>query len=329
MPTSAAYEAFQRLRQDINQVIIEQAVPLDIILAALLSGGHVLVEDVPGSGKTVTMRSLAQLCGGEFQRIQCTPDLLPSDATGVAIYNQKSGDFTFHPGPIFSQFVLADEINRTTPRTQSAFLEAMAEGQVTIDRQTHPLPQPFFLMATQNPIEYEGTFPLPEAQLDRFAVLVRFNALSRSGAMRLLQQGEVQPDHLRPLLDANVVLTAQREVRGVHVSEPTAQYIVALCESTQQHLRVLLGMSNRAHLVLLRVAQAWAWLRGSEFVELEDIQAIFPAVAAHRMRLDLPYTNLLQRTSDTLALLKEIIAATEAKGSWQTPSATHRPRGGR
>jgi MoxR-like ATPase len=317
---TTSHAAIDGLRVALNQQIIEQDQAITLILAALLSQGHVLAEDLPGKGKTVLMRLLARLAGCDFQRIQCTPDLLPSDATGVSVYNQQTNSFQFHPGPLVSQFVLADEINRATPRSQSALLEAMAEGQVTVDRQTHPLPRPFFLMATQNPIEFEGTFPLPEAQLDRFAVVVHFATLSEDGALRLLAQGEVHPEQCSPLVNAHDLIAAQDEVRRVRVETPAARYIVALCRQTWQHPKVALGLSDRASLILLRVSQSWAWLRGGTFLELDDIKAVFGAVAGHRLSLTLGY-DALERQRALASILGEILHATEATGSFQTVAA--------
>jgi MoxR-like ATPase len=258
---------------------------VDLLLVALLSEGHVLIEDVPGVGKTVMARALARSLGISFSRIQGTPDLLPSDVIGVSVYNQGRGDFEFRPGPIFANIVLADEINRATPRTQSALLEAMQERQVTVDRETLPLPQPYLLLATQNPIELEGTFPLPEAQLDRFLLRlhVGYPTLEHEEALLYRFQRDQPLENLGPVVTGEQFLALLPVVRAAHVASVVAQYLLAVVRATRDHPSVELGASPRAALALFRASQARAVMQGRGYVLPDDIKALAVPVLAHRL----------------------------------------------
>lgn len=270
---------------NVEKVIIGKARETRLAVTAMLCGGHMLIEDVPGVGKTMLARALAISTGCTFRRIQFTPDLLPSDVTGVSIYNQKTGDFEFRAGPIVSQLVLADEINRATPKTQSALLEAMEERQVTVDGVTYPLPSPFMVLATQNPIEYEGTFPLPEAQLDRFLIRIHLGYPSPADEVQLLgQQQTSHPiDSLRQVTDAAGILRLQAAIRDVHVDPLIRQYVVELTNATRQHESVYLGASPRGSLALFRTAQARALLEGRNYVTPDDVKELAQFTLAHRV----------------------------------------------
>jgi MoxR-like ATPase len=278
-------EIARRLRDNIQQVIVGKGEVIDLVLAAVLCEGHILLEDVPGIGKTTLARALAASLGCSFQRIQFTPDLLPSDVTGINWFNQKAQDFEYRPGPVMSQIVLADEINRATPRTQSALLEAMQERQVTVDGVTRPLPRPFLVLATQNPVELEGTFPLPEAQIDRFLVQVRIGYPSeREEGEILLRFGAGDPmDRLRDITSPAEVMDLQERRRGVRVGEPVRSYAVAVARATRQHPEIHLGASPRATLGLYQMAQAWAAIHGRDFALPDDVKAMAPHVLTHRL----------------------------------------------
>ncbi|MGH2548820.1 MAG: AAA family ATPase, partial [Thermomicrobiales bacterium] len=252
---------------------------------ALLCRGHVLIEDVPGVGKTMVAKAFARTVGCSFKRIQFTPDLLPSDVTGVSIFNQQTQLFEFRPGPIIAQLVLADEINRATPKTQSALLEAMEEAQVTVDGETHILPEPFVVLATENPIEYQGTFPLPEAQLDRFLIRISLGYPGRDNELQMLErQHDVHPlVNLGQTISVESLLAAQQAVRSVHVASPVAAYVVAVVEATRRHESVQLGASPRGSLALYNTARAWAAMNGRTFVEPDDVKALAEAALAHRV----------------------------------------------
>lgn len=274
------------VEQNIQQVMVGKHREIQYVLVALLAGGHVLVEDVPGVGKTTLVRALARSLGCQFRRIQFTPDLLPSDVTGVSVFNQGSGQFEFRPGPIFSQVVLADEINRTSPKTQSALLESMEEGQVTVDGVTHPLPRPFLVLATQNPIEYEGTFPLPEAQLDRFLLRLQIGYPRPEEERLIVERSRQLPlERLQPVAQTEGVLRAQAEVAEVFVEPSVQDYIVRLVQRTRQHPDVYLGASPRGSIALSRSAQALALIRGRSYVTPDDVKELAPATLAHRLIL--------------------------------------------
>jgi MoxR-like ATPase len=274
----------QTIIDNVEKVIIGKRETLDLMMVALLCEGHVLLEDVPGVGKTMLARAFAVSLGVDFKRIQCTPDLLPNDVTGVSIYDQQQQGFTFIPGPAFTNILLADEINRATPRTQSSLLEAMGERQVTVDGTTHELERPFFVMATQNPVEYEGTFPLPEAQLDRFFMKLSMGYLDETTeAQMLLNLGGVHPiDTLRAVSDGRQRPQLAPPIWHVHVDNTLRRYIVRLVFATRRHPDLILGGSPRGSLALYRAAQAYAALQGRDYVLPEDIKNLVVPVLAHR-----------------------------------------------
>ncbi|HJQ14956.1 MAG TPA: MoxR family ATPase [Anaerolineales bacterium] len=297
------------LIENVENVIIGKRSVIEFILVALLCEGHVLLEDVPGSGKTMLARSIAASLGISFKRIQCTPDLLPNDITGVSIFNQKSGEFEFKPGPIFVNILLADEINRATPRTQAALLEAMQEQQVTVDGVTRDLPRPFLVLATQNPIEYEGTFPLPEAQLDRFLMRLSVGYPSRADERQILTNlwREHPITKIGKVVDGQDLSALQRRVWDVNVDTTLQDYVVDLAEATRKHPDLSLGVSPRGSLALLKGAQAYAALHGREYVIPEDIKTLVPLTLAHRLILK-PEAELRGRTARTI--LEDILENT-------------------
>ncbi len=275
------------LMENVSRAIVSKEEEIRLCLVTLLCHGHLLIEDVPGVGKTMLAKALARSLDCTFRRIQFTPDLLPSDVTGVRAYNQKLSDFEFRPGPVFAQILLADEINRATPKTQAALLEAMEERQVTIDGDTHMLPNPFMVMATQNPIEYSGTFPLPEAQLDRFFMKVRLGYLTAKEEAELLGQEKIESpfEELQPVVSPDELKAAQKAVRDVFVKPELKDYIAHLVEKTRSHPEVALGASTRGTLNLFRGAKARAALLGREYVIPDDIKALAEAVLGHRIIL--------------------------------------------
>jgi MoxR-like ATPase len=278
-------EAARAVRQNTSKVIIGKEEVIDLLMVALLCEGHVLFEDVPGIGKTTLAKTLAKSLGCTFQRIQFTPDLLPSDITGITFYNQKSGEFEFRPGPLLAQIVLADEINRATPRTQSALLEAMEERQISVERETIRLPRPFIVIATQNPIELEGTFPLPEAQIDRFLMRLRLDYPNQTEERLILQRfREEQPlDDLQPVLDAASLLSLQKAIRRVRVEPALETYIVQLAQATRNHSGVELGVSPRGTLALYRASQAYAAIHGRAYIIPDDVKRVARPVLSHRI----------------------------------------------
>jgi MoxR-like ATPase len=285
------------LIENIEQVIVGKRQAIQYLMVALLCEGHVLLEDVPGSGKTMLARAIATSLGIRFKRIQCTPDLLPNDITGVSIFNQKSGEFEFNPGPIFVNILLADEINRATPRTQAALLEAMQEQQVTVDGVTRDLPRPFLVLATQNPIEYEGTFPLPEAQLDRFLMRISLGYPNRIEERQILTNlwREHPITKIGKVVDGQELSSLQRRIWDVHVDLTLQDYIISLVGATRDHPDLSLGVSPRGSLALLKGAQALAAVRGRDYVVPEDIKALVPLTLAHRLILT-PDAELRGRT---------------------------------
>ena len=278
-------DAARLIRQNASRVIVGKEAVVDLLMVALLCEGHILFEDVPGIGKTTLAKTLARSLGCSFQRIQFTPDLLPSDITGITFYNQKNGAFEFRPGPLLAQIVLADEINRATPRTQSALLEAMEERQISIERETIALPRPFVVIATQNPIELEGTFPLPEAQLDRFLVRLRLDYPSHAEERLILQRfKEEQPlQDLQSVLDAQQLEGLQKIIRKVHVEASVENYIVELVRATRNHNGIELGASPRGTLALYRASQAYAAIHGRYYVLPDDVKHMARPVLAHRL----------------------------------------------
>ncbi|MDE2787392.1 MAG: MoxR family ATPase [Chloroflexota bacterium] len=297
-----------RIRDNIQLAIVGKDEVIEYTLAALFSAGHILVEDVPGIGKTTLARSLAYSLDCEFRRIQFTPDLMPSDITGIHYYNQHNGEFEFRPGPVISQVVLADEINRATPRTQSALLEAMAERQVTVDQDTVPLPAPFLVLATQNPIELEGTFPLPEAQIDRFMLRLRLGYPSEDDETAMLERFEdADPlSSLGPVASADDVLRIQALVRQVYIDPVLRAYLVQVIRATREHPDVELGASPRATLGLYRCAQALAGIRGQEYVTPDDIKTLATPALAHRIILK-SMARLRERSQESV--VNEVLEA--------------------
>jgi MoxR-like ATPase len=278
-------EATRAVRQNVSRVMIGKEEVIDLLMVAMLCEGHVLFEDVPGIGKTTLAKTLAKSLGCTFQRIQFTPDLLPSDITGITFFNQKNSEFEFRPGPLLAQIVLADEINRATPRTQSALLEAMEERQISVERETVMLPRPFTVIATQNPIELEGTFPLPEAQIDRFLMRLRLDYPSHSEERLILERfKETQPlDDLQSVLTAERLQELQRMIRRVRVEPVVENYIVDLVRATRDHSGVELGVSPRGTLALYRSSQAYAAIHGRSFVIPDDVKRVARPVLSHRM----------------------------------------------
>ena len=300
-------QRLQTVLAQLDQIILGKEVALRLSLACILAKGHLLIEDLPGVGKTTLAHALAKVLGLRFQRVQFTSDLLPADITGVSIYNRDDSRFRFHPGPIFSQVLLADEINRATPKTQSALLEAMAEQQVTIDGETHPLPSPFFVIATQNPLQQIGAFPLPESQLDRFLMRLELG-YPDARAERALLLG-TDRKHLLQTQEAMLSLAelnqAQNAVQEVHISAALVDYVQALVAATRHDVNLQYGLSPRAALGLIHAGRAVAWLDGRNMVIPEDIQQVFPAVAGHRLSLragDRQHTDYAQRILHSVAI---------------------------
>jgi MoxR-like ATPase len=276
-----------KIVDNVEKVMVGKADTVQLAVIALISQGHLLIEDAPGLGKTMLARSLARSINCTFKRVQFTPDMLPGDVTGVTIFNQKAKEFEFHPGPLLAQVVLADEINRATPKVQSALLEAMEERQVTVDGVTHPMPVPFHVLATQNPVEYEGTFPLPEAQLDRFLLRVDIGYPSREQEIAIMEnQQYIHPiEQIAPVVDTADVRLLQETAKKVYVDGLVKQYIVALVEATRRHSSIYLGASPRGSLALFRASQARAMLHGREFVLPDDVKALAGPALAHRTLL--------------------------------------------
>ena len=282
---STAATTITALQRNIASVFLGRPEVVELVATGLLAGGHVLLEDVPGVGKTVLAKSLAKSIDADFRRVQFTPDLLPSDIVGVSIYDQTSGDFEFKPGPVFTNILLADEVNRATPRTQSALLEAMNDAQVSVDRTSHPLPDPFFVIATQNPYEFEGTYPLPESQLDRFMMRLRIGYPSAESERDVIRaQQHAHPiEELQPVCTAADVIALQQTVRSTRIDDAVLDYVLAIGRATRESQRVRVGASPRAHIALSRACQARALLQGRDFVTPDDVKALAVPVLAHRL----------------------------------------------
>lgn len=272
---------------NLNTCILGKQDEIERLLIAVMAGGHVLLEDVPGTGKTQLVKALAKTLGGQFRRIQCNPDLLPTDITGVSIYHPKQESFIFRPGPVMTNILLADEINRATTKTQSALLEAMEEGHVTVDGDTYELPQPFVLLATQNPIEFEGTYTLPEAQLDRFMMRLSLGYPSEADEQRMVtSNGSYHPsDLVQRILEIGDMIRIQQQVLEVHIDDAVGKYIVSLIRGTREHASVMLGASPRAAIALTRAAKASAYLRQRQYVTPDDVKELAPYVLSHRLLL--------------------------------------------
>lgn len=304
----------ERIAANVEQVIVGKSREVRLVLVALLCRGHVLIEDVPGVGKTVLAKAIARSIGSTFKRIQFTPDLLPSDITGVNVFNQQTSRFEFRPGPVVANIVLADEINRATPKTQSALLEAMEEGQVTVDGVSYPLPEPFVVLATENPIEYEGTFPLPEAQLDRFLIRISLGYPSRRGEIEMLsrQHFEHPLDRIGQVATLDELRSAQLAVRQVYVDDLLKEYIVSLVEATRRHEDVYLGAGPRGSLALYNAARAWAAMQGRDYVIPDDVKELAEATLAHRIIVS-PAARM--RNVDARAIVREIVQTVPVPGA--------------
>ncbi|MNI21188.1 ATPase RavA [compost metagenome] len=277
----------ERMIHHVEKVIVGKRETIKQAFVAMLSGGHILLEDVPGVGKTMLIRAIARTIGCEFKRIQCTPDLLPSDVTGISMYNPKSGEFEFRPGPLMTHIVLADECNRTSPKTQAALLEAMEEKRITIDGVGYELPQPFLLLATQNPVDYEGTFPLPEAQLDRFMMKLRLGYPSMEHEVQMLErlQDRNPIEQLKPIIVQDEFVQLQQQTQTIHVDDVLKQFIVRLIAATRQHADIELGASPRASYALMRASQSLAFMQGRSYVIPDDIKELAVPVLHHRLLL--------------------------------------------
>ncbi len=299
----------EAVRANIARVIVGKLEIIDLLLVALFSDGHVLLEDVPGMGKTVMAKALARSIGATFQRVQGTPDLLPTDVTGVSYFDQRRSEFVFRQGPIFAQILLVDEINRATPRTQSALLEAMAERQVTVERETMLLPRPYLVLATQNPVELEGTFPLPEAQLDRFLLRVRVGYPSEEEEQLILHRfkNDEPLDTLRLVVSAEQIVRLQQAIRQVGWQPEVERYLLSIVRATREHAAVSLGVSPRGTLALYRACEAYAAMQGRDYVQPDDVKRLAPSVLAHRL---LTTTRARLRGSASEAIIKGILDAT-------------------
>lgn len=310
------FEILQKTIFNMEEVIAGKRYVIEKILICLLSGGHVLIEDVPGVGKTMLVHSLAKSIGCDFRRIQFTPDLLPSDITGVSVFNQKTGDFEFKPGPVMSQIILADEINRTSPKTQASLLEVMEEHQVTVDGITYKLDEPFMVLATQNPIEYEGTFPLPEAQLDRFMMKISVGYPDDESEIVIMRRfkGENPVVDLKPVVTAEEISEIRKKVREVFVDEKIEKYILSIVKSTREREEVILGASPRATINLYKACQGRAFIYNREYVTPDDVKSLAKSVLCHRMILK-PEVRLKGITSEDV--IEKIISSTNIPGVYK------------
>lgn len=302
-----------KIESNLEKVIIGKKEVLDLVIIGLLCQGHMLIEDVPGVGKTILARALAKSTGCTFRRIQFTPDMLPSDVTGVSIFNQVTRQFEFRPGPLMANIVLADEINRATPKTQSALLEAMEEKQISVDGITHELEAPFIVLATQNPIEYEGTFPLPEAQLDRFLMRIRLGYPSLVDEIKVLDGQQIQHpiQTLAPVVDRKTIISMQEMIKHIHVAQNLKRYMVEIIRATRENADIYLGASPRGSLGLFRVSQARAAINGRDYVIPDDIKALVESVLAHRLLVD-PAARL--RDIGPSVILQEVLRGIPVPG---------------
>ncbi len=308
-PTTHGAQTFERLQKSLRTIIRGKDDVIELALVALLARGHLLIEDVPGVGKTTLGHALARLLNCTFHRIQFTSDLLPSDVLGISIYDQHRQQFEFRPGPVFTNILLADEINRTTPKTQSALLEAMNEGQVTMDSVTKPLPQPFMVIATQNPVEHHGTYPLPDSQLDRFLMRIRMGYPAEESEREIVRYHSDgnQLNGVEPVLDAAQVMALQQEVKSVSVDEDLVSYTVAIAGRTRESEYLSLGVSPRGSMALYQAAQALAYLRGRRFATPDDFKRLALPVFAHRVVLNSRYISTLKKSDQAAEALRELI----------------------
>jgi len=304
----------QKIADNVEHVIVGKHPTVQLTVVALLCEGHILIEDVPGTGKTMLAKSVARSLGCSFRRIQFTPDMLPSDVTGVSVFNQKTREFEFRPGPVLAQIVLTDEINRATPKTQSALLEAMEERQITVDGVTYPMEQPFLVLATQNPIEYEGTFPLPEAQLDRFMMRINLGYPNTEDEIVMLdrQQHTHPVTRLEQVVAAEELVDAQRRIKEVHLNDLVKEYIVKLVYATRKHPDVYLGASPRGSIALYRTAQARAAILGRDYVIPDDVKALAVVTLAHRLIIS-PSARI--KNIDPRAVIQEVLDSTPVPGA--------------
>jgi MoxR-like ATPase len=310
--TDTTTRRLTELQRSIARIVKGKEDVIQLALTALLARGHLLIEDVPGVGKTTLAQALARSFQCSFQRIQFTSDMLPSDVIGISVYNPASKDFEFKPGPIFANVVVADEINRTTPKTQSALLEAMNESQITMDNHTHPLPQPFMVLATQNPIEHHGTYPLPESQLDRFLMRIRMGYPSRSSEKEIIRNHSVagHAEQAAPLMDAGDVAAMQKAVSEVKVEESLLDYVLEIVERTRQTEQLILGVSPRGTVMLHRAAQARAFLEGRDYCLPDDFKRLVVPVFAHRVVVSSRYVSTQKKSEQSEAILGEILETT-------------------
>jgi MoxR-like ATPase len=313
-PVNIVQHVSERIAQNVGQVIFGKRNEIRLTILGLISQGHILIEDIPGVGKTMMAKALARTIGCTFSRIQFTPDMLPSDVTGVSIFNPKTREFEFRPGPIIAQIVLADEINRATPKTQAALLEAMEEQQITVDGQTHRMADPFLILATQNPIEYEGTFPLPEAQLDRFLVRIQLGYPSPEEELTVLsaQQLAHPINNLQQVVSVQELLAAQQAIREVYVAEEVKRYIINLVNATRNHPDVYLGSSPRGSLALFRTAQARAAMAGRDYAIPDDVKALAEVALAHRIIIG-PEARVNKVSSRTI--VQDVLLSTSVPGA--------------
>jgi MoxR-like ATPase len=308
----------QKITENVEQVIVGKHEAVELTIIALLCEGHVLIEDVPGTGKTMLAKSVSRSLGCDFRRIQFTPDMLPSDVTGVSVFNQKTREFEFRPGPVMAQIVLTDEINRATPKTQSALLEAMEERQITVDGVTYPMDQPFLVLATQNPIEYEGTFPLPEAQLDRFMMRISLGYPENEDEITMLdnQQHAHPVTRIEQVVSAEELIEAQQQIRDVYINDLVKEYIVKLVTATRKHPDVYLGASPRGSIALYRTGQARAAILGRDYVIPDDVKALAMVTLAHRLIIS-PSARI--KNVDPRAVIQEILDSTPVPGARARP----------